>query len=228
MGRKKGSLNKKNQPVQLNFDSDLKSFEEKTEVCMTLENEKENIEESIPALIDANLSNEESDKENQLEILNRELDEARIELERARLDIEAKKRELAALPVQVKAAESPAIAIKDSSGLEKIAAMKARDSVMVTGKFYNLRVKGQSVKLPYLKYGDEPVKWWPFSHGQVYTIPKGFADQINGGTESDPCYYTPQFIKNENVIIDPDEPGTGIHSVDTSDKKYSFTPMWNT
>ncbi len=226
MGRKKGSLNKKNQPVQLNFDSRIKSFEEKTEVCMAVENEIE--KESVPALIDTGLSDEEADKENQLEILNKELDEARIELERARLDIEAKKRELAALPKEIKAAESPAVAIKDNSLMEKIAAQKARDSVMVTGKFHNLRVKGQSIKLPYLKYGDEPVKWWPFSHGQVYTIPKGFADQINGGTESDPCYYTPQFIKNDNPIIDPDHPETGIHAVDTSDKKYSFTPIWET
>ena len=218
MARPKGSLNKKNQPVQLNFDSNIKSFEEKTEVCMTLEKEE-------PEFTVASMSNEESEKESNLEQLNKELDEVRIELERARLDIEAKKRELAALPVEVKAAEAPAVAVKDASLFSKIQEMKARDSVMVTGKFYNLRVKGKSEKLPYLKYGDEPVKWWPFSHGQVYTIPKGFADQINGGTESDPCYYMPTFIKNEGAIINPDDPGTGIHAVDTSDKKFSFVPL---
>lgn len=213
MGRKKGSINKKNQPVQLDFE-DKKSFEEKTEVCMT-QNTPEEIHE-----LETNSINEA-----EVEILRQELDEARIELERTRLEIEEKKRELANVPVQVKPAESPSIAIKDVSLKNKIEEQKARDSVMVTGKFYNLRVKGQSVKLPYIKYGDEPVKWHPFSHGQVYTIPKGFADQINGGTESDPCYYMPRFIKNEGAIIDPDEPGTGIHAVDTSDKKYSFVPL---
>ena len=63
---------------------------------------------------------------------------------------------------------SPSITIKNDAAKEKIAAMKERDEdVMVTGKFYNLRVKeGQSVKLPYQKYGDEPVKWHPFDHGK--------------------------------------------------------------
>lgn len=222
MTRPKGSLNKKIQPVHLNFDNTIKDFEEKTEVCMTKKVPEIN---EIPALIDTTLSTQEADKENELEILNRELDEARIELEKARLEIEAKKRELASIPVEVKASQSPAIAIKDVSLNSKIEDMKARDSIMVTGKFYNLRVKGQEVKLPYIKYGDEPVKWHPFSHGQVYTIPKGFADQINGGTESDPCYYMPHFIKNEGFIINPDEPGTGINAVDTNDKKYSFVPL---
>lgn len=224
MGRKKGSLNKKNQPIQLDFEDNRNSFEEKTEVCMTLKDQDHEIDQ-VPALVDTTLSQGALDKENELEDLNRELDEVRIELEKARLDIEAKKRELAAIPKPVATSDVPAIAVQGLALNEKIASMKERDSVLVTGKFYNLRVKGQSVKLPYVKYGDEPVKWWPFSHGQVYTIPKGFADQINGGSESDPCYYMPTFIKNEGAIINLDEPGTGIHSVDTSDKKYSFVPL---
>lgn len=209
MGRKKGSLNKKIKPVQLEFDSNIKNFDEKTEVCMT----------------EPNIDQLAKDNE-ELEQIQQELDLARVELEKTRLEIETKKQELKSMPiVDVKPAEAPAIAIKDNSARDKISEMKARDSVLVTGKFYNLRVKGQSVKLPYLKYGDEPVKWHNFEHGKVYTIPKGFADQINGGTESDPCYYTPHFVKNEGQIINPDEPESGIHSVDTSDKKYSFVPL---
>jgi hypothetical protein len=209
MGRRKGSVNKKNLPVQLEFEDSNKSFEEKTEVCMTLENTDELIKD-----------NEE------LEQIQQELDLARVDLEKTRLEIEAKKQELKATPViEAKPIPNPSITIKDNALSQKIADRKARDSVMVTGKFYNLRVKGQSVKLPYLKYGDEPVKWWPLDHGKVYTIPKGFADQINGGTEEDPCYYTPHVIKNEGAIINPDEPESGIHSVDTSDKKYAFVPI---
>ncbi len=207
MGRRKGSMNKKIQPVQLDFE-DKVPFDEKTEVCMTISN------------------NDELAKDNEeLEQIQKELDLARVELEKTKLEIEEKKLQLKEIPIQVKAAETPSITIKDNSLAEKIAAQKLLDNVMVTGKFYNLRVKGQSVKLPYHKYADDPVKWYPFDHGKVYTIPKGFADQINGGTESDPCHYTPHFIKNEGIILDPDNPESGIHAVDTTDKKFSFVPL---
>lgn len=203
MGRPKGSvnknINKKFTGVQLEFD-EKKDYNEISEVSMVT-NQEEN-----------------------LELIQQELDQARIELENTKREIEAKKQELKSVPVS-SIKDAPAIANKSESAKQKIAEMKARDSVMVTGKFYNLRVKGQAVKLPYQKYGDEPVKWHNFEHGQVYTIPKGFADQINGGTETDPCYYTPHFIKNEGQIINPDDPETGIHAVDTTDKKYSFVPL---
>lgn len=198
MGRRKGSINKNVQPVQLDFESNNKDFEEKTEVCMTTETAMD------------------------LEVLQQELDLARVELEKTKKEIEDNKQKIADAPKPV---ETPAIVNQDVSLQEKIAAQKARDSVMVTGKFYNLRVKGQSVKLPYLKYAGEAEKWWPFDHGKIYTIPKGFADQINGGTESDPCYYTPHFIKNDGVILNPDDPESAITAVDTTDKKYSFVPL---
>jgi hypothetical protein len=202
MGRKKGSLNKNTQPIQLNFEDNQKEFDEKTEICMT-------------NAIDTT----------ELEQIQTEIDLARVELEKTRLEIEENKLKLKESPVQVKSIESPAITSKDNAALEKIAAQKALDNVMVTGKFYNLRVKGKSEKLTYHKYADDPVKWWDFDHGKVYTIPKGFADQINGGTESDPHHYTPHFIKNEGIILNPDEPESGIHAVDTSDKKFSFVPL---
>lgn len=201
MPRPKGSLNKKIEPVQLEFEENKILLDETTEVLMAVAQTEE------------------------LETIQQEIDLARVELERTKLEIETKKQELKSIPVSAPIVKDPAVAIKGAALSDKIAEMKARDSVMVTGKFYNLRAKGQSIKLPYSKYGDEPVKWHPFDHGKVYTIPKGFADQINGGSESDPHYYTPHFIKNEGLILNPDEPESGIHAVDTTDKKYSFVPL---
>ncbi len=193
MGRKKGSLNKKVSTVQLDFEG--KQFEEITEVCMTTE------------------------KSEELEVIQQEIDQARIELEKTRFEIEAKKQELKTMPVVAKASETPSITIKDNSLSEKIAAQKLLDNEMVTGKFHNLRAKGQPAKLTYMHHADDPVKWYTFQHGEVYTIPRGFANEINEH------YHTPRFIKNEGIILDPSHPESGIHSVDTSDKMYSFTPI---
>ncbi len=157
-----------------------------------------------------------------LEELESEMDRVRIELQNTKNELEARKEELKNIPI-VK--DAPAVQIKDQGLGAKIAAQKARDNEMVTGKFSNLRAPGQHAKLPYHKYADDIVKWWTFEHGKTYTIPRGFADQINGGDESNPCYYTPQFIKNENVIIDPDSPGSGIAAIDTSNKRYMFSPI---
>ncbi len=216
MGRKKGSLNKKGKPIQLEFDSN-KKFSKQTEVLMTT-----GILEDVPTEKELVLSMSESEE---LEQIQKELDLARVELEKTRLEIEDKKQELKNSPFVVKPSESPSIAIKDKAGEAKIAEQKAYDNVMVTGKFSNLRAPGQTVKLPYLKYVDDPVKWYTFEHGEVYTIPRGFADQLNGGSEDNPCYYMPHFIKNEGAIIDPTKPDSGIHAVDTSNKKYMFSPI---
>lgn len=88
----------------------------------------------------------------------------------------------------------------------------------MTGKFINRRAPGQSAKLTYLKYADDPVKWYTMEDGKVYTIPRGFADQINE------YYYTPHFIQKQG-IMDPNAPSSAIHDVDTSNKKYAFTPI---
>lgn len=157
-----------------------------------------------------------------LEELESEMDRVRIELQNTKNELEARKEELKNIPV-VK--DAPAVIQKNQGLAEKIAEQKARDNEMVTGKFSNLRAPGQHVKLPYHKYADDPVKWWILEHGKTYTIPRGFADQINGGDESNPFYYTPRFIKNENIIVDPDSPGSGISAVDTSNKRYMFSPV---
>lgn len=71
------------------------------------------------------------------------------------------------------------VSTPDTSREELLEQQKAYDNVMVTGKFINQRAPGQSVKLTYHKYNTDPVKWYEFKHNQVYTIPRGFADQIN-------------------------------------------------
>lgn len=187
---------KKQSNIQLNFD-------EKTEVCMTSVNADD------------------------LEQIQKELDLARLELEKTKLDIETNKQLLKNSPVaEVKTINDPNVSVKGVALSEKIAAQKIIDSEMITGKFVNVRVKGKSEKLPYHKYADDPVKWYNFDCGKTYTIPRGFADQINGGDETNPCYYTPTFIKNEGAIINPDEPGSGLHAVDTTNKKFMFVREW--
>ncbi len=203
MPRPKGSLNKKVKPIQLDFEEkliDKPNIDEKTEVCMT----------EIQA------------QEEEFESIQQEIDRARIELEKTRLEIETKKHELKVIseaPIIVKAADTPSITIKNNADAEKIAAQKVIDNEMVTGKFYNLRVKGQQAKLTYMHHADDPVKWYTFHHGEIYTIPRGFANEINEH------YHTPHFIKNEGAIIDPSNPESGIHAVDKSDKMYSFVPL---
>lgn len=222
MGRKKGSINKKNQPVQLNFDSNIKSFDEKTEVLMTT-----GILEDVAEVNGTVVNSDKMAKDmTELELIQQELDLVRVELEKTKLEIEEKKKALVNVPsVPEVVKDAPTISVEGQSLMAKIAAQKAYDNVMVTGKFSNLRAPGQHVKLPYIKYADDPVKWYKFEHGQVYTIPRGFADQLNGGSEENPCYYMPHFIKNEGAIIDPNQPESGIHAVDTSNKKYMFSPI---
>lgn len=162
----------------------------------------------------------------QLEDLQAEIDKTVLELEQAKKDLAEKKQELKAIESKEPsfAKKEVSISIENSTLKEKIRKQKEFDSVLVTGKFSNRRAPGQSVKLPYQKYEDDPVKWWPFEDGKVYTIPRGFSDQINGGSDNDPCYYTPRFVQKVG-IMDPDAPSSSIHDVDTTNKKYSFTPV---
>lgn len=157
-----------------------------------------------------------------LDSLQTEIDVARKELEQTKVALEERKKELS----QRREVSEQEIAIIDkqtSRGNER----KAKDSVIekqreidnqkVTGKFINRRAPGQQVKLCYIKYEDDPVKWHLFEDGKVYTIPRGFADQIND------YYHTPQFVQR-NDFMNPDAPTSAIHEVDTSNKKYAFVP----
>lgn len=162
---------------------------------------------------------------NELETIESAIDKARIELENTKREIEEKKislnnmssrehdkKEMEIVEKQVNR-NNEGEAIK-----EKIARQKAYDNEKVTGRFMNRRAPGQPVKLTYIKYEDDPVKWYDFEDGKVYTIQRGFADQINE------YYYTPQFIQKPGQM-DPNRPSSIIHAVDDSNKKYAFTPV---
>jgi hypothetical protein len=159
------------------------------------------------------------------EKLQQEIDILRKNLEEAKKEIAEKKfnREVSEDEKQIIINQTANIKNKEHYA-RKIAEKKARDSVIVRGKFINRHLRGQAVKLPYIKYDTDPVKWWPFEDGKIYEIPKGFADQINGGTETDPCYYKPVFTQKQG-IMDTENPESAIQSVDSSVKKYAFVPV---
>ena len=175
----------------------------------------------------------ESD-EIKLEAVQTEIDLARQELERTKHEIEERKHQLELMKVtpsrHIDEAERKlidkqvGITSAKTTLSEKIEKQKAFDSVMITGRFMNRRAPGQAAKLTYLKYDTDPVKWWVLEDGKTYTIPRGFADQLNGGTDEDPCYYTPKFNQVQGEM-DPNKPDSAIHSVDSSNKKYGFVPL---
>lgn len=163
-----------------------------------------------------------------METTQQEIDVARLELEKLKQQIQEEKKSLkAARNREITPDEEVLIDKQLTMGHEKttlkakIERQKAIDSQMVTGRFMNRRAPGQGVKLPYIKYDTDPVKWYLFEDGKTYTIPRGFADQLNGGTDDNPCYYTPHFTQKMGDM-NPDEPTSAIHSVDTSNKKYAF------
>jgi hypothetical protein len=178
------------------------------------------IKEEEKTLIDR----KEMSDEQQLEGLQTEIDKARVELERTRLEIQEKKKELQYSGRREIDADERALIDKQVSRINEkktsedvVAKQKLIDNEQVTGRFMNRRNPGQSIKLPYIKYADDPVRWWHFEEGKVYTIPRGFADQINEH------YHMPRFIQKDGIQA-PD--GTSaIHSVDTSNKKYAFVPV---
>ena len=164
-------------------------------------------------------------KETELENFQTEIDLAREELEKTKREIEEKKKELETCGRREISEQEKKIVEKQITATNErnasnslIEKQKAFDNVMVTGKFINRRSPGQPAKLTYLKYIDDPVKWYLMEDGKVYTIPRGFADQINE------YYHTPHFIQKQGPM-DPNAPSTQIHEVDTSNKKYSFVPI---
>jgi hypothetical protein len=166
-------------------------------------------------------------QEAEVEAFRQELDVIRSELQKARAEmkeLEEKKKELVALPRRELSAEEQEIKDRQIAGFakgdalrDKIAAQKAFDNVKVTGRFMNRRAPGNQAKLTYMKYADDPVKWYTFEDGKTYTIPRGFADQINEH------YYRPIFIQKDGEL-DPSN-SSQIHAVDTSNKSYAFVPV---
>jgi len=157
-----------------------------------------------------------------LESLEKDIDQARLELEATKREIEEKKVEVASGARREVSADEKSIterqtnrSVKNAALQAKIEAQQAIDSQKVTGKFINLRAPGQSVKLTYMRYAEDPVKWYHLEDGKVYTIPRGFADDINNH------YFTPKFIQKSEPM-DPSQPMSQIQEVDKSNKKYAF------
>ena len=178
---------------------------------------------------------ETEDHVNTLETLETEIDRTRAELEAVKVELEEKKALAKSMPMREVDEDEMIIVKKQQTNTsesraakEIIEKQKAYDNVKVTGKFINRYKPGQPEKLLYQKYIDDPVKWYTFDDGKVYTIPRGFADQINGGTDNDPMYYKPRFIEKEgHQVIDPSRVGenSSIGRIDTTDKKYQFVPV---
>jgi hypothetical protein len=206
------SRKKKNKHIDL---------DKKEEVIMTQKLEVIAETELVPEKFDMEATQAE------IEQVSNELQEARLELERTRREIIENKQALQASARREISPEEKIISDKHvSMNNEKLAKVKAFedqkafDKVLVTGKFMNLRNPGQPVKLPYIKYIEDPVKWYPFQHGKIYTIPRGFADQINEH------YYTPTFIQKEGGIDSQDGDSLSqIADVDKSAKRYAFVPV---
>jgi hypothetical protein len=160
-----------------------------------------------------------------LEVLETEIDKARLELENVKRETEEKKLILKAMPGREVSEDEMVIVKKQVTMSSEKLALKAKvekqrmfDNEKVTGKFINRRAPGQSVKLTYIKYETDDPKWYTFEDGKVYTIAKGFAEQINEH------YYTPHFVQKAGEPMDPSRPSSAINDVDTSNKKYAFVP----
>ncbi len=196
-------LNMARQKKNTTVESREKSFDEKTEVCMTQTVELENLQQ--------------------------EIDKARVELEQTKLELEEKRKAANAINPRREHDDDELRAIgrnasatsAKAAAKEQIEKQKLFDNVKITGKFINRRVPGQKAKLTYMKYEDDPVKWYELEDGKVYTLPRGFVDQINE------YYYTPHFVQkvgNQN-LTDATGDNSAIHHVDNSNKKYAFIPL---
>ena len=187
MGRKRKEIPVKIEPIQ-------------NEVPMSISTENETVVESVKIAME----------ETQMQALKKELAEAKARLAALRAPArELDEHELALVDRQISRTNNSA-ALR-----EKIEKQKKIDSEMVTGKFINRRAPGQMAKLTYSRYDTDPVKWYEFQDGKVYTIPRGFADEIRE------YYHSPVF--NQKIgPMDPNLPDSQIHSVDTSNKKYDF------
>ena len=134
-------------------ESKEKNFDETTEVCMTQTVELENLQQ--------------------------EIDKARVELEQTKLDIEERKKQASLInprrehdadDLRAQDRSTTATSAK-AAAKELIEKQKVMDNIKVTGKFINRRVPGQKAKLTYMKYEDDPVKWYELDDGNVYPLP---------------------------------------------------------
>lgn len=183
--------------------------------------------QTIAPQVDEPIEQDVNEKYGLIESANQELDQIRKDLEKAKLELEAKQTEMKLMKVR-RDLDEQELAIMNkqiTNGNEKAAKLSALekqmqfDNVKVTGKFLNQRYPGQTVKLPYVKYATDEAKWYTFHHNKVYTIPRGFADQINEH------YARITYRQKENnVISNPDSPGTALENEPVRHQLYAFVP----
>jgi hypothetical protein len=182
--------------------------------------------EEKEVLIDASIIQPATENLPSVEVSELEILKVQIEIEKAKLELEEIRAKSRALSSREHDAKELAIVDKqitnqneDKAVKEKIRSQKEYDNVKVTGRFMNRRAPGQMAKLAYIKYDDDPVKWYELQDGRTYTIPRGFADQINEH------YHSPVFVQKTGPIENPDDPGSQIAEVDRSNKKYAFVAI---
>lgn len=184
-------------------------------------------QEVITGEIDQPLEEDVNEKYSLIESANQELDQIRRDLEKAKLELEAKQTEMKLMKVK-RELDDQEIEIMNKqisrgndvkAKLSELEKQKAFDNVKVTGKFLNQKYPGRTEKLTYVKYASDEAKWYTFHHNKVYTIPRGFADQINE-------YYADITYrqKQENVVLDPTNPGTALENEPVRVQKYAFVP----
>jgi hypothetical protein len=179
---------------------------------------------------------ENESQEMTLENIQQQIDLARLELEKTKQQIEEKKKEFSSPNPRRDISEDEQKIIdkqnkrtkQNKSSREIIEKLAAYRKEMVTGRFMNRLSPGKTVKLPYHLDKGDPEKWYTLKDGHVYTIPRGFVDQINGGSEKDPCYYTPVFVQKTADQMPHSETvgeNSAIAAVDASTKRYAFVPI---
>lgn len=160
------------------------------------------------------------------EIAQSELDIVRLELEKAKKELEEQKHQIQLNSKRVLDDKELDICAKQQTMGNEMKAKKEAleqqriyDSQMITGKFINMRAPGQRVRLTYCKHATDLAKWWDFDHNKNYTIPRGFADQINE-------HYAriEHKQKVQDIITNPDQPGTALEPTVTRHQLYAFVP----
>lgn len=105
---------------------------------------------------------------------------------------------------------TPNVIIDKESATKKVELLKQFESELVTGKFLNLDLPGKSVKLPYQRHKGDRCQWWVLEHNKVYTIPRGFANQLNGmGYDG---YKKITWQNNNNAPISKDQAERPLHA----------------
>lgn len=58
--------------------------------------------------------------------------------------------------------------------------MRKEDGKLVKARYLNSRGEHERLTKPYCKYAGDPIQTWHFIPGQVYDLPKGLVEEVNG------------------------------------------------